>query len=271
MNQRASNRVHLISGGFPPGSTAGHDMEYARSRLLKMLDEVGSISTTVSDDFLDIEEFLPDCQLLVTYVAGPYPDAARCEFIEEWLRNGGHWLALHGTTGGKAARVPDSPRRKMVKLDHHKTLGSFFLNHPPLRRFSVAVADHPLTEGVQGPFDVMDELYLIELQDPNLQILLTTVLEKDPSPEGFGFAYDKDTALQADGKTRVLGYVRSVGKGSVIYYSLGHCHSATTNMQPFVDESVDAGGTTPKVFRGAWETEAFQQLLQNAITWSTAS
>jgi len=26
MNQRA----HLITGGYPPGSTAGHDMDYAR-------------------------------------------------------------------------------------------------------------------------------------------------------------------------------------------------------------------------------------------------
>lgn len=271
MDQRASNRAHLISGGFPPGSAAGHDMDYARLRLLQMLSDAGSITTTVSNDFTDIEKWLQDCQLLVTYVAGPYPDTGRCRFLNEWLENGGCWLALHGTSGGKAARIPDSPRRRMVKMDHHGVLGSFFLNHPPLRRFSVDVAEHPLTEGIPASFDVTDELYLLELQDPNLQVLLTTVLEKDPSPEGFGFDYDKDTSLQADGKTRVLGYLRSVGEGSVIYYSLGHCHSATTNVQPFVDKSVEASGATPKVFRGSWETEAFQQLLRNAIIWSTAA
>lgn len=271
MNQRASNRAHLIAGGFPPGATAGHDMDYARLRLLQMLSDEGSILTTVSSDFTEIEKWLPGCRLLVTYVAGPFPDTAQCAFMNEWLAKGGCWLALHGTSGGKAARIPDSPRRKMVKMDHHETLGSFFLNHPPLRRFSVEVADHPLTEGVPGSFDVMDELYLLEIQDPNLQVLLTTVLEADPSPEGFGFVYDKDTSLQSDGKTRVLGYLRTVGEGSVIYYGLGHCHSATTNMQPLVDESVDANGKTPKSFRGPWETEAFQQLLQNAIKWSTAA
>ena len=32
-------RVHLITGGFPPGSPAGHDMDYARLRLLQLLKE----------------------------------------------------------------------------------------------------------------------------------------------------------------------------------------------------------------------------------------
>jgi hypothetical protein len=246
-------------------------MDYARLRLLEMLSDEGPIATTVSNDFVDIEKWLEGCQLLVTYVAGPFPDSGQCSYIDEWLRNGGRWLALHGTSGGKAARIPGSPHRKMVKLDHHKTLGSFFLNHPPLRKFSVSVAGHSLTEGVPGSFEVMDELYLLEIQDPDLQVLLTTELEKDPSPEGFGFDYDEDTSLQADGKTRVIGYLRSVGKGGVIYYGLGHCHSETTNMQPLVDKSVDANGRSPKEFRGAWDNEVFQKLLQNAIKWSTAA
>lgn len=271
MNQPTPNRAHLIAGGFPPGATAGHDMDYARLRLLQMLSDASSISTTVSSDFGDIEKWLPGCKLLVTYVAGPYPDAGQCAFMNAWLENGGRWLALHGTSGGKAARIPDSRSRRMVKMDHHATLGCFFLNHPPLRRFSVKVANHPLTEGVPESFDVMDELYMLEMQDPGLQVLLTTELEKDPSPEGFGFVYDKDTALQSDGKTRVLGYLRSVGEGSVIYYGLGHCHTPTTNVQPFVDASVEASGKTPMEFRGPWETEAFQRLIRNAIEWSTAA
>ncbi len=271
MNQPTPNRAHLIAGGFPPGSAAGHDMDYARLRLLEALSDAGSITTTVTNDFADIERWLSGCRLLVTYVAGPYPDAGQCAFINEWLHGGGRWLALHGTSGGKAAKIPNSYGRTMVKMDHHRTLGSFFLNHPPLRRFTVDVAEHPLTKGLPSAFDVSDELYLLELQDPELQPLLTTALEKDPSPEGFGFAYDKDTSLQPDGKTRVLGYVRSVGEGRVIYYGLGHCHTPTTNVQPFVDASIEASGATPMEFRGAWEDEAFQQLLQNAIAWSVSA
>jgi hypothetical protein len=118
----------------------------------------------------------------------------------------------------------------------------------------------------------VDELYLIELQDPSTcQVLLTTELSKDPSPPGFGFVYDKDTALLPDGKTRVLGYSRELGRGSIAYIALGHCHSPLNNIQPFVDASVETLGETPKVFRGAWETEAFEKLLRNGIAWGCST
>jgi hypothetical protein len=162
--------------------------------------------------------------------------------------------------------------RKMVKASHHATLGSFFLNHPPLRKFRVQVTDreHVLTKDLPASFEVTDELYLIELQEPaTCHVLLTTELAKDPSPPGFGFVYDQDTALLPDGKTRVLGYSRAVGKGGVVYIALGHCHSLKNNVQPFVDLSVDPAGSTPKLFRGAWETEPFERLLRNGITWGS--
>ena len=264
-------RVHVITGGFPVGSPAGHDMDYARLRLLQLLHERPNATASVSGDFTDIDKWLPGCQLLVTYVAGPFPSEAQNRFLRQWLEDGGRWLGLHGTSGGKAAPVGDDRRiRKMVKADHHTTLGGFFLNHPPLRKFRVDVVNqqHSLTRGLPASFEVMDELYLIELQEPAASdILLTTELAKDPSPPGFGFVYDEDTALQADGKTRVLGFSRALGRGGVAYIALGHCHSTTSNMQPFVDASVDAESTTPQVFRGSWDTQPFEQLLRNGIEW----
>ena len=264
-------RVHVISGGFPVGSPAGHDMDYARLRLLQLLHERPNVTASVSGDFTDIDKWLPGCQLLMTYVAGPFPNEAQNSFLRQWLEDGGRWLGLHGTSGGKAAPVGDDRRvRKMVKADHHTTLGGFFLNHPPLRKFRVDVVNqqHTLTRGLPASFEVMDELYLIELQEPAASdILLTTELAKDPSPPGFGFVYDEDTALQADGKTRVLGFSRALGRGGVAYIALGHCHSTTSNMQPFVDASVDAGRATPQVFRGSWATQPFEQLLRNGIEW----
>lgn len=264
-------RVHVIAGGFPVGSPAGHDMDYARLRILQLLQENPNVATTVSNDFTDIEKWLSGSQMLITYVAGPFPNTEQNQFLRQWLENGGRWLGLHGTSGGKAAPAGDDRRiRKMVKADHHNTLGGFFLNHPPLRKFQVKVTNsgHVLTKNLPASFDVMDELYLIELQDPAAsQVFLTTELDKDPSPQGFGFVYDKDTALQPDGKTRVLGYTRELGKGSVTYIALGHCHSPASNMQPFVDVSVDDAGTTPKLFRGSWDTKPFEQLLRNGIEW----
>ena len=264
-------RVHVVSGGFPVGSPAGHDMDYARLRLLQLLHERPNVTASVSGDFTDIDKWLPGCQLLMTYVAGPFPNEAQNSFLRQWLEDGGRWLGLHGTSGGKAAPVGDDRRvRKMVKADHHTTLGGFFLNHPPLRKFRVDVVNqqHVLTKDLPASFEVMDELYLIELQEPAASdILLTTELAKDPSPPGFGFVYDEDTALQADGKTRVLGFSRALGRGGVAYIALGHCHSTTSNMQPFVDVSVDAGRATPQVFRGSWATQPFEQLLRNGIEW----
>ena len=266
-----AKRAHLIVGGFPIGATAGHDMDFARIQLLRRLYE-GGYSTTVANDFRDVGERLPGVDFLVTYVAGPYPDDEQSRVVDDWLAQGGKWFALHGTSGGRAARVPGSNRRKMVRLAHHDLLGAFFLNHPPVRRFDVAVQepDHPLLAGLPASFEVSDELYLIEPVGES-KVLLTTDLPTDPSPEGFGFVYDEDTSVGADGKTRVLGLERRIGDGAVVYVALGHCHSQSSNSQPFVDESVTSDGKTPMRFRGSWETAAFGQILDNAVQWGAAA
>src|SRR4030095_3693163 len=75
MTETKSTRAHLIAGGFPPGSQAGHDHDYARLKLLGLLGEQG-IAASVANDFADVEKWLPTSRLLITYVAGPYPAAA---------------------------------------------------------------------------------------------------------------------------------------------------------------------------------------------------
>ncbi|MCP5069171.1 MAG: ThuA domain-containing protein [bacterium] len=263
-------RTHLVVGGFPPGATAAHDMDYARCRLLGLLEETPGVLTTVSNDFTDIERWLPGCTFLVSYVAGPHLEGDQNGVVQEWISGGGRWLGLHGTSGGRAGRIEGQPHaRRMLRLPHHDTLGSFFLNHPPIRRFQVDVADveNPLVQGLPASFEVSDELYFIELLDrEHTQVLLTTQLPEDPAP-GFGFTYDEDTSLFPDHQTRALGYTREVGNGGVTYIALGHCHSPETNGQPFVDESVDPAGKTPLLFRGSWESEAYQSLLRNAVAW----
>jgi len=269
---RTKSRVHLIVGGYPSGASAGHDMDYARLRLLRTLYEDGRFSTTVGSDFSELHRWLEGTDLLVTYVAGPYPDNAENECLRGWLENGGRWLAFHGTSGGKAARIGgDRRRRSMVKTPHHETLGGFFLNHPPVRRFRVDVAPstHPVVRGLPASFEVEDELYLLELLDPGAsEVLLTTELPEDPSPPGFGFSYEADSALLSDGRTRVLAFSKKTGEGEVVYVALGHCHSPASNVQPFVDESVAADGATPLLFRGPWETDAFERILANGCDWA---
>lgn len=265
-------RAHLIVGGYPPGAAAGHDHDYARLRLLDLFAEQ-EIHASTANDFDDVEKWLPISDLLVTYTAGPYAARDQALAIRRWLEAGGRWLGLHGTSGGKAARIDGSGRRRqMVRLDHHEALGAFFLNHPPVRRFQVNVhaSDDALTGGLPQTFEVIDEPYMVQVLDPaTSRVLLTAELGPDNSPPGFGFEYEQDTALQPDGRTRVLGYTRELGKGGVTYIALGHAHTPSTNSQPFVDPSVHPEGKTPPVLRVTWETDAYLSLLRNSIAWGT--
>src|SRR5437764_1405286 len=112
MTATNSGRAHLIAGGFPPGSMAGHDHDYARLRLLELLAE-RDIAASVANDFADIERWLPVSRLLITYVAGPYPDAAQCRAIERWLEAGGNGGVTYFALGHchnpaiRAARTAD--------------------------------------------------------------------------------------------------------------------------------------------------------------------
>ncbi len=265
-------RAHVITGGFPLGQMAGHDHDFARLRLLENLERQG-VRCGVGNDFADIERWLPLARLLITYVAGPVLADPQAAFVERWMAEGGRWLGLHGTSGGKAARVEGSRSRTMVKMAHHRALGGFFINHPPVRRFNVDLADdvHPLMRGVPRQFEVIDEPYMIEVQDlPGSRVLLTAELGPDPGPAGFGFVYEKDTALLADGKTRVIAYQKDVGEGGVAYVALGHAHAPDCNVQSFVDKSVDPEGKTPPMLRQTWETAGFQKILENSVEWGMA-
>jgi type 1 glutamine amidotransferase len=269
MTEKRAGRAHLIAGGFPPGSSAGHDHDYARLRLLGLLAE-RDVSASVANDFADIEKWLPTTQLLITYVAGPYPDAAQCRAIQHWLEVGGHWLGLHGTSGGRAERVEGVRQRRTVKTEHHAVLGSRFLTHPPLCKFRVDVSatDHPLTRGIGTSFEIEDEPYFIELQDPgSTQILLTADYGPSAVAPSIGTLYASDTSLQSDGRTRVLGYTREVGNGGVTYFAFGHCHNPASRAA----RTIDPTDTTPPIFRGPWETDAFIVLLRNAIAWGVGA
>jgi type 1 glutamine amidotransferase len=265
MTQTLPSRAHLITGGFPPGSSAGHDHDYPRLRLLGLLAEE-DVQASVANDFADLPKWLPVSRLLITYVAGPCPDTAQCTALRAWLEAGGHWLALHGTSGGRAERVEGVRQRRTVKAEHHALLGSFFLTHPPICRFRVDVRDtsHPLTRGIGASFEAEDEPYFIELQDPrSTRILLTAEYGPAAVSKVVTPLYGSDTSLQADGRTRVLGYTRPVGDGAVTYFALGHCHNPAAR-----------GGRPPDpselpTFRGSWENTAFITLLHNAIAWNT--
>ena len=117
-------RVHLVAGGFPRGSSAGHDIDFVRLQILELLQRSGRATVSVSSDFQDLESWLPVSRFLVTYTAGPYLDEEASRSVAEWIEGGGRWLALHGTSGGRAVPNADGrPGRTMSRLDHHDLLG----------------------------------------------------------------------------------------------------------------------------------------------------
>ena len=206
MTSTTSGRAHLIAGGFPPGSSAGHDHDYARLQLLALLAEQ-EVPASVANDFGDVLKWLPVSRLLITYVAGPYPDAGQCGAIRRWMEDGGRWLALHGTSGGRAERVDGVRQRRTVKLDHHALLGSYFLTHPPICKIRVDVGAGPaaLTRGLPSSFVVEDEPYFIELQHPaSTKIVLSADYGAEGVSPTIGTLYASDTSLLPDGKTRAL-------------------------------------------------------------------
>jgi hypothetical protein len=108
---------------------------------------------------------------------------------------------------------------------------------------------------------------MIEIQHPSeTQLILTAELGPDDSPLGSGFEYDEDTALQPDGKTRALGFTRNIGKGGVTYIALGHC-SPVSQSQLAADPNPEDAGGRPAALRATWESDAYIQLLRNAIEW----
>ena len=105
-------RTHVIAGGFPPGKPAGHDHDYARLRILEQLKERDHVHASVSGDYTDIEKWLPECRLLVTYVAGPFADEHGNTVLRQWLEAGGRWLRC---TAAAAARPCGGPTRASAR------------------------------------------------------------------------------------------------------------------------------------------------------------
>lgn len=237
--------AYLVAGG------RYHDIDFARTEILKLLAEHEHVRTRVGSDYRDVES-IASSRFLITYTCDLRPSEAEQEALHEFVASGGRWLALHGTnsvlkftkTGVEAPRVIDRLA---------STLGSQFLAHPPIHMYTVdAVApDHPLVEGI-GTFETDDELYLCEYPErEKLVPLLDTYFEGTAD----GFA-ESDWS---EGGRHLVSYLRPLGKGAVLYNTLGHCRGHY-DMQPVADYY-------PKIERCSWELPQYHELLRRGIRW----
>jgi hypothetical protein len=250
--------VHLVAGG------RFHDTNFARLELLKLLAEDDDLYVTVGEDFGN-REAIEAADLLVSYTCDIRPSAEQQGWLRTFLERGGRWFALHGTnslidfdtTDGPieafGVTIPGVPFAPDLVPDYMALLGSRFVTHPPIQKFSVRVCapDHPLVAGLDD-FETEDEPYCCEFYD-EVEVLLearySSKWMSDVPPDWD----DADVP-------RPQMYLRRLGNGEVLYLTLGHC-CGKFDMQPIMEEC--------DVVRCSWERPVYYELLRRGIRWGS--
>ena len=245
--------VVLICGG------EWHDIDFARSELLKLLAEDERIRTRVFENYDNAHAALSDAEIHVTFTSNVVASLETQQVLRTFVEQGGRWFALHGTNSFVRFLSPegadygsllvDAPRWAPLMME---TLGSQFIAHPPIGPYKVEVGqpDHPLVTDIE-PFETTDELYLLETHG-DLEVLLYTEFEG----EAPGFVEDKWPKQ----KHPIL-YLQTVGEGKILYFTLGHCRG-----------HYDMVGITdyyPEVERCSWELPVFYKILRRGIAWAS--
>lgn len=212
-----------------------HDDAFAREQLRGALSELEGLSLTIADHYG--AGALESADVLVTYIAQHAPDEAETAAVQRFLERGGRWFAIHTSNAvGEDCPLPS-------------LLGSRFVTHPPYGPFSVAVTkpEDPLLEGIE-PFDVEDELYVIDAAD-DIEVLLHA-----------RWGGEGARGMQIEGADRPMLYRRRVGAGEVLYLALGHCNPA----------GVMTRGVSAPERRGSWRSPVFRELVTRGIAWAAA-
>jgi type 1 glutamine amidotransferase len=239
-----------------------HDFDFARLELLKLLAEDEHVRVQVAQDYGAVEA-IAAADFLVTYTCDLRPTDSQQAAIRRWVEGGGRWLALHGTNcaldppTGSDGGVYTAPRTFPLWVD---TLGSQFLSHPKIEPYTVrrspGADGDPLVTGIES-FEASDELYLMEHHGEIVPLLET---RWTGTTRGFG------DAEWPDDEPRLVLYRRPLGKGEVVYCTLGHCRSHWDMIHPPFD-----GARWPTVDRGSWDVPEFVEILRRGIVWAKAA
>ena len=227
-----------------------HDTDFARLQLLQLLAEDDNIRVRVAETFADTAA-LAEADFLVTYTCDLRPQPAEEAALQDFVRAGGRWLALHATNAMLDFREEGivCPREHQTFME---TLGSRFLSHPPAMPYTVTVSDptHPFVQGIE-PFETTDELYLCEYFGA-----ITPLLETRWHGTFEGRYVER---TWPDDDPRLVAYTHALGAGAVLYLTLGHCHGKY-DMRPLVEIAEPA--------RGSWDLPVFSELLRRGIAWA---
>lgn len=236
-----------------------HDTDFARVELLKLLGEQPDVVTRVGEDYSQ-QDAICASKLLITYTCDVRPSLAEQQALKRFLEGGGRWFALHATNAiiefvGAAApsgglRIPGKASTPDLAPLLMELLGSRFISHPANQNLHVRVKAplHPVVSGIQS-FDIVDEPYYCEFHGAH-----TTLLEADYDAPATGYVVQ---TIDRPGPHPIM-YTHPVGRGEVLYLTLGHCRGKY-DMRPFMPVC--------PVDRVAWGVPEFYELLRRGIRW----
>jgi type 1 glutamine amidotransferase len=246
------NALLVVGGKF-------HDFDYARLKLLELLAKDDRIRTQVDTNFEDLDA-LENSDLLIAYTCDIRPSVAAQDAMKKWVEAGGRFFALHATNSAFDAPATFGAgdfQTPNVFPTFVEVLGSQFLSHPPIEPYPVYITpgkeDDPLVKGIP-PFSANDELYLCHFVadvEPLLETRWTGTTQ--------GFA----TANWLLDEPRLVMYRRPLGKGCVLYFTLGHCRSHWDMKDPPFN-----GMRWPTIDRGSWELDEYNIILERGLYWA---
>jgi type 1 glutamine amidotransferase len=228
----------LVAGGLH------HDFDFVRRELLKRMAKNPAVHTTVSHDFSDLDA-LRSADFLVSYTCNVRPTATEEQALRSFVAEGGRWLALHATNAIADLNIDGLATATTGWSGFFELLGTKFIAHPDIRQFDVKAPEgvsHPLLGDIRN-FRTNDEIYLVE-RTADIDVLLETTYV---GPTTGIPAYWHDETPQP-----VL-YIRRLGRGSIVYLTLGHA-----------SEQRDPGA----VERCSWEVPEFLEILERAFEWA---
>lgn len=181
----AKPRVYLMIGMV---ERQIHNLPEHWSAMAALLRSADVRTRVISDDLEDLNpNRLSRFDVVLNYSTDGFPTDEQIDSLIAAIEGGLGFVGLHAATAAFKKSEP-----------YHRMIGSWFVTHPPIKRFTVEIADrdHPVTRGIPD-FEVEDERYEVRPVVDDLQVLAS-----------------------AEGHPMV--YVRQLGQGRICYIAPGH-------------------------------------------------
>ena len=186
-----STKVLLMLGG------EWHPFEEFGEYVKGLLEATARYSMTLTEDrgaFL--ADRIREYDIVAAYTQGGHLTEEQEQGLLEFVRDGGCFVGIHCATASW------KENRGYIGM-----IGGVFRAHGPVEVFRVGITEaaSPITEGL-APFEIEDELYLLDRFDPaGVALLAMTETEDGPQP---------------------IAYTKPYGEGKVYYLALGHDNRA---------------------------------------------